>query len=183
MQRLSWRQRLADERGATAVLLAIMLGSGVLVLSVGLVVDSGRLFLERRVLQTSADTVAVTVAQACATYDLNPSAAVAADCENPPANISSAMELSGFARIPNDVSQTEVYDICGSSATLAACTAASIGKYECQSPVDATNSATFAHVVRAYTRTTEAGATGGTALYPVFQPLLAGAPEGTRLSA
>jgi Flp pilus assembly protein TadG len=173
---MSWLKRANDDRGAVAVLVAILLGSGVLVLSVGLVIDSGRLFLERRVLQTSADTVAVTVAQACATREQNSSSALAADCENPPANIATAMDLNGFARIPNDANQTEAYLVCGSSSALSGCPSASIGQYDCQAT-------SFSHFIRAYTRTTQAGVSGGTALFPVFAPLLQSAPEGTRMAA
>ncbi len=176
-------RRLAAERGAAAIMVAILLGSGFLILSVGLVIDGGRLYLERRVLQTNADTVAVSVAQACASKELNPALTVAADCQNPPSNIATAMGLTTSARVPNEPQQSEAYLACGTTATFTTCPTTSIGNYDCKSPVDSVSGSTFAHAVRVYTRTTEAGATGGTALYPVFAPLLQAAPNGTRMAA
>jgi hypothetical protein len=93
------------------------------------------------------------------------------------------MGLSTFARIPNDANQTQAYLACGITSAFSTCPTASIGSYDCKTATDSSNNAAYAHVVRAYTRTTQAGATGGTAMYPVFAPLLQSAPNGTQLAA
>lgn len=59
-------QRLRDDTGATAVLIAIVLP--VVLIGMGaLVIDVGRLYVERRELQNGADAAAFAVAQDCAT--------------------------------------------------------------------------------------------------------------------
>jgi hypothetical protein len=56
-----------DDRGAVATVVAILLAGGVLLGFLSLVVDVGRIYVEREELQTGADAAALAVAKACAT--------------------------------------------------------------------------------------------------------------------
>jgi Flp pilus assembly protein TadG len=56
-----------DERGAIGVLVALLLGGGVLVGLGALVIDVGQLYQERAELQNGADAGALAVAKSCAT--------------------------------------------------------------------------------------------------------------------
>lgn len=58
--------RRGRERGAVAVLVTILLGSGVLLTAGALVVDVGGAYAERAQLQSGADSAALAVAAACA---------------------------------------------------------------------------------------------------------------------
>ena len=176
-------RELQSERGAAAIIVAILLGTGFLIVSVSMVIDGGRLFLERRVLQSTADVVAVTAAQACAAKDLSNSLAAAADCQNPPANIASAMNLSSSARVPYDPNQTEAFEACGPTASLGSCGSTSLSSFDCQDPVDGKTGLRYTHYSRVYTRTTQAGVTGGTALYPLFAPFLGTGSGGAKMAA
>lgn len=55
-----------DDRGAIGVLVAVLLGGGVLLGMAALVVDVGRIYVERAELQNGADAAALAVAQTCA---------------------------------------------------------------------------------------------------------------------
>src|SRR5689334_7899745 len=55
-----------DERGATAVLIAVLIGGGVLLGMGALVVDIGQLYQNRAELQNGADAAALAVAKSCA---------------------------------------------------------------------------------------------------------------------
>jgi Putative Flp pilus-assembly TadE/G-like len=56
-----------DDRGAVSAIVAILLGSSVLLGTGALVVDVGRLHVEREQLQSGADAAALAVAKTCAT--------------------------------------------------------------------------------------------------------------------
>ena len=59
-------QRLRrDERGAIGIIVAVLLGAGVLTGMGALVVDVGQLYQERAELQDSADAAALGVARSC----------------------------------------------------------------------------------------------------------------------
>jgi uncharacterized membrane protein len=60
-----------------ATVVAILLGSGVLLGTLAVVVDVGRLYVERDELQNGADSAALAMAKACA--DSTPECASAAD--------------------------------------------------------------------------------------------------------
>src|ERR1039457_1222087 len=64
-----------DERGAVGVLVAMMLGAGVLTGMGALVIDVGQLYQERAELQNGADAAALAVAESCATGTCTPSIA------------------------------------------------------------------------------------------------------------
>ncbi|HEX9066285.1 MAG TPA: TadE/TadG family type IV pilus assembly protein [Streptosporangiaceae bacterium] len=64
-----------DERGAVGVLVAILIGGGVLLGMGALVVDVGQLYSERAQLQNGADAGALAVAKSCTTGSCNPGVA------------------------------------------------------------------------------------------------------------
>jgi hypothetical protein len=66
----------SDERGVIAVLVAILLGAGVLTGMGALVIDVGQLYSERAQLQNGADAAALAVAKSCAAGTCAPDLAV-----------------------------------------------------------------------------------------------------------
>jgi Flp pilus assembly protein TadG len=60
------RRLRSDDRGAVAVLIAVLIGSGVLTGMGALVVGIGQLYAERAQLQNGADAAALAVAKSCA---------------------------------------------------------------------------------------------------------------------
>jgi hypothetical protein len=99
------------DRGAVAVLVAVLLGSGVLIGMAALAVDVGNLYAERAQLLSGADAAALRVAQVCA----DPT--TAADCaENP------ATELAeNYANENANDGATEVAILCGRVADFRGC--------------------------------------------------------------
>jgi hypothetical protein len=67
IDRLAGRDaRQLDDRGAVAVIVAILLAGGVLMGFLALTIDVGELYLERQQLQSGADSAALAIANACA---------------------------------------------------------------------------------------------------------------------
>ncbi len=64
-----------DERGAVAIIVAVLIGGGVLTGMGALVIDVGQLFQERGELQNGADAAAIGVAKSCALGTCTPSVA------------------------------------------------------------------------------------------------------------
>jgi Flp pilus assembly pilin Flp len=133
-----------DERGAVAILVAVLLGGGVLLGMGALVIDVGQLYQERAELQNGADAAALAVAESCAAGPCTPSIAASyAD-----SNSSHGLEAS---------------QVCG-SGSLGACPASTGKLNDCpQSP-----SGDYVDV-RTSTKTKT-----GTVLPPVFAQTLAG---------
>ena len=69
--------RAGDERGAIAVLIAVLIGGGVLTGMGALVIDVGQLYAERAQLQNGADAGALAVAKSCAAGTCTPAIATA----------------------------------------------------------------------------------------------------------
>ena len=67
--------RGSDDRGAVAVVVAMLLAGGVLLGMLALVIDVGQIYVEREELQSGADAAAMAVAKACAIDS--------ADCSSP----------------------------------------------------------------------------------------------------
>jgi hypothetical protein len=67
----------SDERGAVAVLIAVLIGGGVLTGMGALVIDVGQLYAERAQLQNGADAAALAVAKSCAAGTCTPGIAAA----------------------------------------------------------------------------------------------------------
>jgi hypothetical protein len=66
-----------DERGAVAVLIAVLIGGGVLTGMGALAIDVGQLYAERAQLQNGADAAALAVAKSCAAGACTPGIATA----------------------------------------------------------------------------------------------------------
>ena len=60
---------LRDDRGAVSILVALLISAGVIVGLLAMVIDGGRLYTERRLVQNGADAAALAVARACALGD------------------------------------------------------------------------------------------------------------------
>jgi Flp pilus assembly protein TadG len=133
-----------DEQGAVAVLVAILIGGGVLLGMGALVIDAGQLYQERAELQNGADAAAVGVAKTCALGACNPAAAGTYADAN-------ASALTGGT--------AGVSQVCG-SGTLGSCPAGTGGPTSCPPPPAGANYVD----VSTSTRT----ASGSTLLPPVF---------------
>jgi Putative Flp pilus-assembly TadE/G-like len=140
-----------EERGAIGVLVAIMLGCGVLTGMGALVIDVGRLYQERAELQNGADAAALGVAKTCALGGCAP--AVAQLYAN-----ANASRLTGGA--------AGVDMVCGSGG-LQGCPAPTGAKADCPAPPPGGTG-----YVQVYTSTLTAG--GSTLLPPVFARTLLG---------
>jgi len=139
-----------DERGAVAVLVGILIGSGVLLGMLALVVDVGRLYQERAELQNGADAAAVAVAKTCALGACNPAVATTYADGN-------ASRLTGGT--------AGVSQVCGSSG-MAGCPPSTGTLTDCPQPPAGAN------YVEVSTSTLTSG--GSTLLPPVFADTLLG---------
>src|SRR5689334_9030817 len=104
--------RLRDrERGAVAILIAITLGTGVLLGSSALVVDVGKLYVEREQLTSGADAAALAVAQACG----------AGKCNNASDGANQMHTARKYANVNAKDGHTAVTTLCGTWPGLPAC--------------------------------------------------------------
>jgi Flp pilus assembly protein TadG len=143
MRRLS-----RDERGAIAVLVAVMIGAGVLTGMGALVIDVGQLYQNRAELQNGADAGALSVAQSCAAGTCTPSGAK---------YFADANATGGLAGVSL---------VCG-SGVLGTCPASTGKIFDCPSaPAAGTN------FVDVHTQTETAS--GSSLLPPVFARTLLG---------
>jgi Putative Flp pilus-assembly TadE/G-like len=155
------------ERGAIASIVAIFLGTGVLLGVGALVIDTGSLLYERRQLQSGADATALSIAQTCVEAGLSP------QCGAP--DISAGSTLVNLAGNNAADQLTNIDSVCASAALNAAnpsafptiCPApATPGLVECPK-----SSIAGKYVeVRTSTKTQS-----GTILPPVLSQMLAGA--------
>ncbi len=159
---ISWRirvrmgrrlARLADagERGAVGVLVAVLIGTGVLFGMGALVVDVGQLYQNRAELQNGADAAALAVAKSCITGTCTPS--VAAQYAN-----ANASRLTGGT--------ADVNLVCG-SGSLGGCPASTGRITDCPAPPAAGTNYVDVH-------TSTELANGSHLLPPVFARALAG---------
>ncbi len=91
-----------DDRGAVAVIVAMLLAGGVLLGFLALVIDVGQLYVERQQLQSGADNAAIAVAKACSIDT--------ADCANSGAAIALAEH---YADANADDKHSHVAEVCG----------------------------------------------------------------------
>ncbi len=103
-----WTAWRGNDRGAASILVAMVLGFGVLLGTASMVVDVGQLYFEREQLQSGADSAALGIARHCAA---NP-----ANCS---AQASTAKNLAN-ANAADD-GRTGVTTICGTGQGLPAC--------------------------------------------------------------
>ncbi len=140
-----------DDRGAVGVLVAILVGGGVLVGMGALVVDVGQIYQNRAELQNGADAGALAVAKSCALGSCDASLATSQAVGN-------ASALTGH--------QAGVQTVCG-SGTLGACDfTATGGLTDC--PPNPTSGANYVDV------RTETKTPTGSLLPPVFARALIG---------
>lgn len=142
-------QRLRDDQGAVAVLVAVamvaMLGFG------AVVVDVGQVYAERRQLQNGADAAALALAMDCPTSTGCSSDTSAAG----PAGVKANQNA-------NDGAAT-VSEVCGTGSGLGGCAPVSdIGPWDCRAVPAALSAAPYVQV-RTQTRTA-----GGGSLVPPF---------------
>ncbi len=155
-------QRLRrDESGAIGIIVAVLLGAGVLTGMGALVVDVGQLYQERAELQDSADAAALGVARSCIVLGLcNPILA------SYYANANASRLTGGVAGVSR---------VCGSGLGLGACPVSTGKLTDCPPPVGA-------RYVNVYTSTRTAS--GSTLLPPVLgRTLLGPSYNGARVLA
>jgi Flp pilus assembly protein TadG len=139
-----------DDRGAVGVLVAMMLGAGVLTGMGALVLDTGQLYQERVELQNGADAAALAVAKSCATGTCAPALSAQYANEN-------ASALTG---------NTAASAVCG-SGTLGSCPTSTGALDDC--PGAPSGVAGYVDV-----RTSTKLSGGSTLLPPVFAKTLLG---------
>ena len=141
------------DRGAVAVLVAILFGGGVLLGMGALVVDIGGMYAEKAQLQNGADGGALAVATGCA----QGSAACAASVTALNSNCSTATNAStGIASCNANDNKTAIDQVCGVGSGLTACTGP-------QNGCPAAPSGNYAQV-----QTSTLNADGTTVLPPAF---------------
>ncbi|MGO8958785.1 MAG: TadE/TadG family type IV pilus assembly protein, partial [Streptosporangiaceae bacterium] len=154
-----------DERGAIAIVVAVLIGCGVLTGMAALVVDVGQLYQEHSELQNGADAAAIAVAKSCALGACDPLVVQQVALQYADGN---ASQLTGGTE--------GVGLICGSD-TLPACPAPTGAPTDCPAPPP-----TGANYVDVHTSTEMAS--GSTLLPPVFAGSLLGAGyNGTTVKA
>jgi Flp pilus assembly protein TadG len=151
-----------DERGAIGVLIAVLIGGGVLFGLGALAIDVGQLYQNRAELQNGADAGALAVADSCAL----------GTCTTGIANTyatGNASKLTG--------GQAGVDLVCGSGSGMSACPSPGGAPYDC--PANPSGGANYVDV---YTSTRTPS---GTLLPPVFARTLTGNSGyvGTRVKA
>jgi hypothetical protein len=151
MRGLTPAVRNGDDRGAAALLVAVLLSSGVLLGMAALSVDVGQLYAERRQVQNGADAAALAVAVGCA---------VSTTCTSATGGIAGQNAADGA---------TAVVSVCGAGRpALPACPGPS-GPVLTQCPAPPAGAEGWVRV-----RTATASAGGGTLLPPTFARALAG---------
>jgi Flp pilus assembly protein TadG len=170
--RLSPNGRMG-ETGAVAILVATLLGTGVLLGAAALTMDTGSLLYERSQLQNGADAAALTAAKDCAS-----SAACA-----PSASAGSALTALAGANAADGT--TKISSICGSATAVlsntgltSTCSASSGQLVDCPAVSSAFASAPYVEV-----RTNTLNADGTTVLPPILAQTLAGGYSGETVRA
>ncbi|MGN6681447.1 MAG: pilus assembly protein TadG-related protein [Streptosporangiaceae bacterium] len=144
------RQVRHDERGAVGVIVAALLGFGVITGMGAMVVDVGQLYQERAELQNGSDAAALGVAKSCALGACDPNAAGTYADAN-------ASNLTGGS--------AGVSLVCGSGTGLSACPAGPGSLTTCPPP-------TTSNYADVFTSTQTAG--GSTLLPPIFARAMLG---------
>ena len=140
-----------DERGAIGVLIAVLIGGGVLLGLGALAIDVGQLYQNRAELQNGADAGALAVAESCAL----------GTCTTGPASTyatGNASKLTG--------NRAGVDLVCGSGTGMSACPGTSSAPYNCPA-----NPSAGTNYVDVYTSTQTPS---GSLLPPVFARTLLG---------
>lgn len=161
--RLARHSRATEDRGAVIVLVGVLLAAGVLTGMLAVVIDLGRVYAERRVVQNAADAGALALAQHCARATTDPACVSGGG----------AGEVQQLANANSPDGITKVTEVCGSSP-LAACTATTKTWSNCTDPPG----------VPAFARVrTATEAEGGDFFFPAIFGGLTSADGKARLSA
>ncbi len=149
------RSRLiTDDRGAIMPLFAIILGSGVFMMLIGLVVDGGQIYAEKRLVQNAADAVAEAVALHCA-KDVVGVNCLADNFETKNPTTSAVTASMTFADFTSALANpkggnTAITNICGQSTTavgIPACPSLTASPNDCKTEMGTTG---FTNWVRVY---------------------------------
>ena len=167
-----WRRyqlaKADSERGAISTLVLILFSSGVVVVLLALIVDSGVLQLQRRVSQIAADQVSVAMAMFCS------SPTTATDCASSGTN---SAKIDAILAAGNRSSAATLAEVCGSAAlyalrgTLPECSALKGISRDCVQP-DMETHPWWQFWVRAYVAVSSASQTS--AAFPLTGRLLGG---------
>jgi hypothetical protein len=150
------------DRGAIAVIVALLLGSGVLLGMAALVVDVGNIYVEREQLQTGADAGALKIAQVCAT--------------DPSGCTSSSVDIARRYADLNSARGSAGVSVCGRGGDLQDCPAPSGGLTDCMGAAPASGDFVEVHTS---TRLPD----GSTALPPAFAQAVVGGYRGPTVGA
>ncbi len=149
-----------DERGAIGIIVAVLLGAGVLTGMGALVVDVGQLYQERAELQNSADAAALGVARSCVLGLCN-------------ALLAPLYADANASKLTGGVAGVSL--VCGSGLGLGFCPGSTGKLTDCPPPIGA-------NYVNVYTSTRTGS--GSTLLPPVFgRTLLGSSYNGTNVLA
>jgi hypothetical protein len=160
-----------DDRGAIGVLVAVLIGGGVLLGTAALVIDVGQIYQNRAELQNGADAGALALARQCGLNNCTSTLKVAVGYAS-----DNASALTGNI--------AGVTAVCGHDnqdpSALTPCPAAIEGSALTDCPKDPTNGASFVDVL-----TSTKLASGSTLLPPVFAETLVGGAtyDGTTVKA
>lgn len=154
---------LKKEDGAVVALFAILMSSVLIIALFVMVFDVSSLYLERRVIQNTADTSVLATAQECA---VGGTGAIAGAISSPAYSTgvcdtqSFAQQFAGkYANLNSPDSLTDVSSVCG-TANLGQCGSLGVGQYECKSVNPA-----YKNYVRVKTSTRQISGTSITALF------------------
>lgn len=150
-----------SERGAVAAIFAILLGAGALMLVLGLVIDGGVIYAQKKNVQAAADDLSSSIAQHCAKTAAN------TDCFNNSYSIQGTTYVSTASNIASaDVTATianpkgggiVVSNVCGMSAAwsgMPGCASPTGGSRDCQTDL---GNLGYQNWVRVYTSTDPTG--------------------------
>ncbi len=156
------RRPAADDGGAVAATLAILLGTGVLLGMAAVVVDVGRIYAEREQLQTGADAAAWMVAETCA--------------RQPDRCAEQGVRAAEYAGANAADGAADIAEICGRGPGLPGCSEQPTNRTACLGLAPAGGN--YAEV-----RTRTLRRDGGTLLPPTFARAFAGDDAGTSVAA
>lgn len=166
----------SGETGAVAMLVAILLGTGVLLGLGAIVIDTGSLLYERRQLQNGADAAALSVAKTCALADQAGGLCAAPGSSDP--------TLVGLAGANAADQKSDIASVCGSPALVAVNSAFA----PCPSPaspglVECTKTSSAAKFVEV--KTSSRSGDGSSTILPPFlaQTLAGGSYSGETVKA
>jgi hypothetical protein len=149
------KQKFTDDRGAIMPLFAIILGSGVFMMLIGLVVDGGQIYAEKRIVQNAADAVSEAVALHCSKDTVGVNCLIDNFETKSPTTAAVTASMT-FADFTNTLANpkggtTAITNICGQSTTatgIPACPPLTAGPNDCKTEMA---TAGFTNWVRVYT--------------------------------